>query len=378
MLLDQYNIIKLRTAADEDCKTSILVIYTGGTIGMDYDENGSLVPFDFEILLEKVPELTRFKFWLTMLVPFEPIDSSNIGTEHWLSMSWLIEELYDEFDGFVILHGTDTMSYSASAMSFLLQNLAKPVILTGAQIPISAHRTDARENLIGALEIASMQEDKQQIVITEEGNEIIKEQNVALVPEVCVYFDNLLLRGNRSKKVQSLNFTAFESQNYPHLAEAGIFINYAKSYILPVPNKKLDFKSAMDDNVILWKIHPSMNPKYYLPMLESESLKGVVLESFGSGNIPTEKWIIDVLAQIIARGVVVVNVSQCAGGYVLQGHYETSHALTQIGVISGNDLTSEAALTKLMYLFGNYDNKTEKEKIIELLQTPLCGEMTLF
>ncbi|PIY08036.1 MAG: L-asparaginase 1 [Flexibacter sp. CG_4_10_14_3_um_filter_32_15] len=378
MLLDQYNIIKLRTAADEDCNTSILVIYTGGTIGMDYDENGSLVPFDFEVLLEKVPELTRFKFWLTMLVPFEPMDSSNMGTEHWLSMSWLIEELYDEFDGFVILHGTDTMAYSASAMSFLLQNLAKPVILTGAQIPISAHRTDARENLIGALEIASMQESKQQIVITEEGNEIIKEQNVALVPEVCVYFDNLLLRGNRSKKVQSLNFTAFESQNYPHLAEAGIFINYAKSYILPVPNKKLDLKSAMDDNVILWKIHPSMNPKYYLPMLENDSLKGVVLESFGSGNIPTEKWIIDILSKIINRGVVVVNVSQCAGGYVLQGHYETSHALTQIGVISGNDLTSEAALTKLMYLFGNYDHKKEKEKIIELLQTPLCGEMTLF
>ena len=378
MLLDQYNIIKLRTAADQDCKTSILVIYTGGTIGMDYDENGSLVPFDFEVLLEKVPELTRFKFQLTMLVPFEPIDSSNMGTEHWLSMSWLIEELYDKFDGFVILHGTDTMAYSASAMSFLLQNLAKPVILTGAQIPISANRTDARENLIGALEIASMQESKQQITVAEDGNEIIKEQNVALVPEVCIYFDNLLLRGNRAKKVQSLNFTAFESQNYPHLAEVGIFINYAKSYILPVPKSKLNFKSAMDDNVILWKIHPSMNPKYYLPMLENEDLKGVVLESFGSGNIPTQEWIIDSLEKIIKRGVVVVNVSQCAGGYVLQGQYETSHALTKIGVISGNDLTSESALTKLMYLFGNYDDKTEKEKIINLLQTPLCGEMTLF
>jgi L-asparaginase len=378
MLLDQYNIIKLQTAADADCDTSILVIYTGGTIGMDYDENGSLVPFDFEVLLEKVPELTRFKFQLTMLVPFEPVDSSNIGTDHWLSMSWLIEELYNDFDGFVILHGTDTMAYSASAMSFLLQNLAKPVILTGAQIPISANRTDARENLIGALEIASMQESKHQVVITEEGNEVIKEQNVALVPEVCIYFDNLLLRGNRSKKVQTLNFTAFESENYPHLAEAGIYINYSKSAILPIPKGKLDFKSAMDDNVILWKIHPSMNPNYYLPMLESKSLKGVVLESFGSGNIPTEKWIIDTLKKIIKRGVVVINVSQCAGGYVLQGHYETSHALTQIGVISGNDLTSEAALTKLMYLFGNYDNKTEKGKIIELLQTPLCGEMTLF
>ncbi|WP_291722979.1 asparaginase [Bernardetia sp.] len=378
MILDQYNIINLRTAADEDCNTSILVIYTGGTIGMDYDEKGSLVPFDFEVLLEKVPELTRFKFRLTMLVPFEPIDSSNMGTEHWLSMSWLIEELYDEFDGFVILHGTDTMAYSASALSFLLQNLAKPVILTGAQIPISAHRTDARENLIGALEIASMQDKKQQVIKTEEGKETIIEQNIALVPEVCVYFDNLLLRGNRSKKVQSLNFTAFESQNYPHLAEAGIFINYAKSYILPVPTKRLSFKSAMDDNVILWKIHPSMNPKYYLPMLESENLKGVVLESFGSGNIPTEKWVIDILEKIIKRGVVVVNVSQCAGGYVLQGHYETSHALTQIGVVSGNDLTSEAALTKLMFLFGSYDNEREREKIIELLQTPLCGEMTLF
>jgi len=378
MLLDQYNIIKLQTAAEADCKTSILVIYTGGTIGMDYDENGSLVPFDFEILLEKVPELTRFKFRLTMLVPFEPMDSSNIGTEHWLSMAWLIEELYNEFDGFVILHGTDTMAYSASAMSFLLQNLAKPLIFTGAQIPISAYRTDARENLIGALEIASMQEGKQQVVITEEGNEIIKELNVALVPEVCIYFDNLLLRANRSKKVQTLNFTAFESENYPHLAEVGIYINYSKSAILPIPKEKLDFKSAMDDNVILWKIHPSMNPNYYLPMLENESLKGVVLESFGSGNIPTEKWIIDTLEKIIKRGVVVVNVSQCSGGYVLQGHYETSHALTQIGVISGNDLTCEAALTKLMYLFGNYDNKTEKDTIINLLQTPLCGEMTLF
>ncbi len=378
MLLDQYNIIKLRTAADEDCNTSILVIYTGGTIGMDYDENGSLVPFDFEVLLEEVPELTRFKFRLTMLVPFEPIDSSNMGAEHWLSMSWLIEELYEKFDGFVILHGTDTMAYSASAMSFLLQNLAKPVIFTGAQIPISAHRTDARENLIGALEIASMQESKQQFVVLEDGNEIVKEQNVALVPEVCIYFDNLLLRGNRSKKVQTLNFTAFESENYPHLAEAGIYINYAKSSILPVPTEKLTFKSAMDDNVILWKIHPSMNPKYYLPMLENEDLKGVVLESFGSGNIPTEKWIIDVLEKIIKRGVVVVNVSQCAGGYVLQGHYETSHALTKIGVISGNDLTSEAALTKLMYLFGSYDHKEQQKIIIGLLQTPLCGEMTLF
>lgn len=373
MLLDQYNIIKLQTAADADCDTSILVIYTGGTIGMDYDENGSLVPFDFEVLLEKVPELTRFKFQLTMLVPFEPIDSSNIGTDHWLSMSWLIEELYNEFDGFVILHGTDTMAYSASAMSFLLQNLAKPVILTGAQIPISAHRTDARENLIGALEIASMKKEEEK-----DSNNPNKKHRTALVPEVCIYFDNLLLRGNRSKKVQTLNFTAFESENYPHLAEAGIYINYSKSSILPIPTGKLNFKSAMDDNVILWKIHPSMNPKYYLPMLENDSLKGIVLESFGSGNIPTEKWIIDVLERIIKRGVVVVNVSQCSGGYVLQGHYETSHALTQIGVISGNDLTSEAALTKLMYLFGNYDDKTEREKIIELLQTPLCGEMTLF
>ncbi|WP_027002255.1 asparaginase [Hugenholtzia roseola] len=357
MLLDQYQIIEVRTAADEDCDTNILVIYTGGTIGMDYAADGKhLIPFDFQALLEKVPELMRFQFRLTLLVPFEPLDSSNMGIDHWLSLGWLIEEVYHQYDGFVVLHGTDTMAYSASALSFLLQNLDKPIIFTGAQIPISANRTDARENLISALEIASH-----------------KTGNSATVSEVCIFFDNLLLRGNRARKVQSLDFTAFESENYPHLAEAGIFINFNKNVFLERTTKPFVFHSAMENSVLNWKIFPSMKPHFFEKMLDCEGIKGVVLESFGSGNIPTESWLLKLLQKLVDRKILIFNVSQCAGGKVLQGHYETSQPLDDLGVVSGRDITPEAAITKMMHLLA-------MEKDYSLLQarlaTPIAGEMS--
>ena len=335
---------------------SVLVIYTGGTIGMDYDKaTGSLIPFDFEKIMEKVPELKRFDFRLTVLSFNHLLDSSDISIKHWLELSRIIHDFYDDYDGFVILHGTDTMAYSASALSFLLENLGKPVIFTGAQLPIGASRTDARDNLVTALEIA-----------------LAKNQGAALTPEVCIYFDHLLLRGNRAKKVQNFNFTAFESANYPALAVAGIHIDYNLSLINPPTAEPLKIHHKMDDRVGIVKLFPGITEAMLRPIFNTENLKGIILETFGSGNAPTASWFLNMVKKSIDNGVHILNVSQCNGGSVSQGKYITSKYLDDLGVLSAGDMTFEAAVTKMMFVLGKglpYD--VIKEQLIH----PLSGEL---
>lgn len=355
-----YKTVNINTTSPKQNESSILMIYTGGTIGMNHEEEGgSLKPFDFEQIIEKMPELKRFEFNLTVLSLEPLIDSSDITPYHWIEMARLIEDYYQEFDSFVILHGTDTMAYSASALSFMLENLQKPVILTGAQLPIGATRTDARENLISALEMAAARDEKGEM----------------LIREVCICFDNKLLRGNRSKKVQNFNFTAFKSYNYPALAEAGIYIEYQRALFLRNETKDcLRAVKEMDENVVVIKIFPGISKRFMEGILNSSYLKGVVLETYGSGNAPTISWMTDLLKNAIDRGVVVVNVSQCTGGYVLQGRYATGAHLDQIGVIGCGDMTTEAAVTKMMYLLAKGMNSQEVKKKMNL---SLRGEISV-
>lgn len=355
-----YDIVNITTTNSELADTSILIIYTGGTIGMDQDrENGSLIPFDFQQIIEKVPELNRFAYRLGVLSLEPLIDSSEVKAEHWSTLANIIEDNYQEFDGFVILHGTDTMAYSASALSFMLDGLKKPVVFTGAQLPIGKPRTDARENLISALEIAATRD----------------ENNDMLIQEVCICFDNTLLRGNRSKKVQNFNFTAFKSYNYPALAQAGIDIEYYRQVLWRDKSNELQVKAftEMDENVVIIKLFPGMNHYYLDAILNIPKLKGVVLETYGAGNAPTEPWLTGALETAINKGVIIVNISQCTGGYVLQGRYATSKHLENIGVIGGVDMTTETAVTKLMYLLGRYKDSS---KIKELMVKSLRGELS--
>ncbi|PRY05354.1 asparaginase [Pontibacter ummariensis] len=350
--------VNIDTAPPQDPEASILIIYTGGTIGMVFDEEFKhLVPFNFSQILQKVPELKQFNYLLTV-VSLEPaIDSSNVTIADWRIMVRLIEENYDKYDGFVILHGTDTMAYSASALSFLLENLQKPVIFTGAQVPIGRVRTDARENLISALQIAAT-----------------KVEGKSAVPEVCIYFHNLLLRGNRAKKVESSQFNAFKSENYPILAKAGVNIDYYWGAI--GLHASLPFKAhyQLDDRVAILKLFPGITPQVVKSILETPDLRGVVLETYGAGNAPTAPWLLDLLRSAIQRGTLILNVSQCDEGRVVQGHYETSRYLLEIGVIGGADITTEAAITKLMYVLGH---KLPTEQAIEALMQDLRGEITI-
>ncbi len=352
-----YRTISIPTDAQTD--TAILMIYTGGTLGMVYDHTGShLIPFDFSQLRERVPELNRFGFELTVIAFEKPIDSSNVTPEHWLTWARIIEEHYHQYDGFVILHGTDTMAYSASATSFLLENLNKPVVFTGSQLPIGAVRTDARENLMTALEIASARDESGQPV----------------VPEVSIYFHGLLLRGNRAKKVESVHFDAFQSENYPILAEAGVTIDYNRSLILSsLADRTFSIATQMDDRVAILKLFPGISQVMVESTLQIPGLKGLVLETYGSGNAPATDWFINTLADAIQRGIFVFNVSQCNGGRVTQGRYSTSRRLAEIGVLSGSDITTEAAVTKLMYILGKY---TLTDQIRQQLTIPLRGEMS--
>ena len=325
---------------------------------MVYDESGSLAPFNFSLVLDKIPELNRLDLKLTVISFPKPVDSSNIEISHWMDMAYIIYNNYHQYEGFVILHGTDTMAYSASALSFILRGLTKPVIFTGAQIPIGSTRSDARENFITALEIASA---------TKGGKPIIS--------EVCIYFNFILLRGNRSQKIRSSTFGAFESENYPHLAESGVHIVYNDPYIAKAAeNETFGYATKMDPNVAILKIFPNITAATVRGILEAEGLKGIVLESYGSGNTLKAQWFLDLLNQSIAGGMIVVNVSQCQGGSVEQGRYETSKNLSEIGVISGHDMTTESAITKLMYLLRNED---ERKGIIENLKLSLRGEMTV-
>jgi L-asparaginase len=333
-----FSLQRINTATPEQPKSRVMIIYTGGTFGMSYNSSGILVPFDFSLILEHLPTLRNLFLDLTVISFDKPVDSSNIDPSHWTTIGQIVYENYNDHDGFVVLHGTDTMAYTASALSFMIQGLRKPVILTGAQLPISEPRSDARENLITSLEIASRYEN-----------------GVAVVPEVCIYFDYQLLRGNRSRKVESEHFDAFESGNYPPLAMAGVKIDYNMSSIhSPSKGEKLTFLGKFDTSVSILKLFPGIQPAVVQSILGTPGLKALVLETFGSGNAPTAPWFIDLLREAIERGLLILNVSQCPGGMVMQGRYETSRVLEQIGVIGAADMTTEAALTKLMVLMAEY------------------------
>lgn len=334
---------------------SVLVIYTGGTIGMNYDPSGSfLMPFDFRQIMDQVPELTQFNLQLSVLQIDSPIDSSDMSPKHWVGLAQVIEKFYADYHGFVILHGTDTMAYSASAMSFLLENLGKPVIFTGSQLPIGHKRTDGRENFISALEIASNQS--------------------VCIPEVCIFFDNLLLRANKSRKVQNSKFTAFKSENYPPLAIAGITIEYNESVILPMPTKKLRVYTELDSRVLIIKIFPGISQEYLNCIFQIDDLQAIIIETYGAGNVPMDEYFLKILNQAVQKDKIIYNVSQCNGGRVKQSLYDSGHQLNRIGVIGGSDITSESAVTKLMFLLSKYKNKsTIKQK----LRLSLRGEITI-
>ncbi|NLJ44344.1 MAG: asparaginase [Bacteroidales bacterium] len=338
--------------------TSILLIYTGGTIGMIHDpETGSLIPIDFNHITYHVPELDKFGFNLES-VSFNPVkDSSNIDPDVWIKMAETIEENYEKYDGFVVLHGTDTMAYSASALSFMLENLAKPVIFTGSQLPIGLLRTDGRENLLTAIEIASA-----------------KENGLPLVPEVCIFFDNELTRGNRTTKFSAEHFDAFNSPNYPPLAEVGLHLKYNYTLIrYPDPRKNLIVHKTFNTNVAILKLFPGIGRNLVQAILNTKDLRAIIIETFGSGNAPTYRWFIDDLKSFIDSGGIIFNVTQCHGGSVEMGLYETSRELLAAGVVSGKDITSEASVTKLMHLLGTCGSKEEVEKC---LGKSIAGEIS--
>jgi len=338
-------------------KPNILLIYTGGTIGMVRNgQSGALAAFDFSELLNHIPEIKLLDCTIETFSFEKPIDSSNMNPEKWVQIAQVIEEKYSDFDGFVVLHGSDTMAYSASALSFMLENLQKPVIFTGSQLPIGQLRTDAKENLITSIEIALMQKN-----------------NVPVVQEVALYFEYKLYRGNRATKINADFFNAFASPNYPFLVESGVNINVDDNSLLkPKSNKSLIVRKKMDDNVVILKLFPGINKQTIESIINIPHLRGIILETYGSGNAMTEDWFVEQLQNAINKGLHIVNVTQCAGGRVSMGNYETSTQLKKIGIISGKDSTTEAAVTKMMYLLGeNIDDKNFKD----LFETALRGEM---
>ncbi|CAM3974569.1 MULTISPECIES: asparaginase [Flavobacterium] len=318
-------------------KVQILLIYTGGTIGMIKDpETGALKAFNFKKLLNKIPELKLLDCEIDTISFEEPIDSSNMNVKYWQQIAVIVEENYSKFDGFVVLHGSDTMSYSASALSFMFENLTKPIIFTGSQLPIGDLRTDAKENLITAIQIASLQE-----------------KGEAVIQEVGLYFEYKLYRGNRTTKISAEHFNAFASPNFPELAESGVHLRVNKDVLLKkAGNKVLKINKNFDQNVVILKVFPGINEKVVDAVVNISGLKGIILETYGSGNAPTEEWFVAKLKEAIEKRIHVVNVTQCTGGAVAMGQYETSTQLRELGIISGFDITSEAAITKLMYLLG--------------------------
>ncbi|HNX44773.1 MAG TPA: type I asparaginase [Bacteroidales bacterium] len=337
---------------------SILVINTGGTIGMVTDkETGALIPFDFGNLYQMMPALGNFDYTIDSYTFTPLIDSSNVTPAFWIELASVIEKNYENYDGFVVLHGTDTMAYSASMLSFMLENLNKPVIFTGSQLPIGVVRSDGRDNFITAVEIAAD-----------------RKYDTPVVPEVAIYFENKLLRGNRTNKFNAENFNAFLSGNYPPLAEVGVYIRYNHNSILKPNFRSLKVHYSLDTHVAVLKLFPGISEIIVKSVLNIDGLKGVILETYGAGNAPTDKWFVASLQEAIKQGITIYNVTQCKGGSVEMGKYETGLALEKIGVVGGYDITTESAVTKMMFLLGQ---GISGQKLKELLQTPLRGELTL-
>lgn len=340
--------------------SSILMIYTGGTIGMIQNaETGALESFNFDHLLNHVPELKRLNIDIDSITFDPPIDSSDMEPEMWSRIVTIIEEGYERYDGFVILHGTDTMAFTASALSFMLEDLMKPVILTGSQLPIGALRTDGKENIITAIEIAAAK--------NADGN--------PMVPEVCIFFHEKLMRGNRSTKINSESFGAFGSNNYPLLAMAGTEIQfYTRNIRKYVPGLKLKAHHEYNSNIIIFSLFPGMQKEVVEKVLSAKELKGIIFRTFGAGNAPQKKWLIDALSKATAEGKIIINITQCAGGRVHMERYGTGLQLQEAGVISGKDSTVEAALTKLMYLLGK---NLPTEEVRRRMEISFAGEITV-
>ena len=342
-----------------DDSTSVLLIYTGGTIGMIQNpETGALESFNFDHLLNFVPELKRFNYHISTYSFEPPIDSSDMEPYHWARLVRIVESNYDRYDGFVILHGTDTMAYTASAMSFMLENLSKPVILTGSQLPMGMLRTDGKENLITAIEIAAAK----------------NPDGTAMVPEVCIYFESDLMRGNRTTKINAEKFNAFKSYNYPCLGHSGIDIKIKPERVRrPLPGKPLKAHYLFDTNVVVLTLFPGIQECLISSVFHIEGLKAVVMKTFGSGNAPQKPWFIDLIKEASERGIVIVNITQCQSGSVEMERYETGRQLLEAGVISGYDSTPECALTKLMFLLGH---NLPPDQVRRLMNTSLAGEIT--